>query len=390
MVAAAVIGSAVVGAGASTVAASKAAKAQKKAAQTAAAAQKDASVEARKAAEEAAVKAQAAQEAAFKESQGIYGDMSKGAQDIYDKTYGDVTGFYNQAYDRSNAALRDAYNQQLGFQQPYRDAGLAAQRQQMMLMGLGGDQTNAEYGRYARDFGMGDFEQDPGYAFRQSEGMRALERSAAARGNLLSGSMLKGVQRFSQDLASQEYQNAFNRFQAQRAARMGALQNLNTAGQSASNVMTNAAGQYGSQRSATAQNLGQQLAQNRSTYGSASAGNVYNTAQLQAQNRLRFGDLTAQNANNVANAAMQGAYYAGNAAAQGAMNAGAARASGYVGAANAINQGIGGITNYMVQAPLYNAMADYYRGGASGGGAGFGNPAPTSNYSSNYLNPYVA
>jgi hypothetical protein len=49
--------------------------------------------------------------------------------------------------------------------------------------------------------------------------MKALERSAAARGNLLSGSTLKGVQRFGQDLASQEYQNAFNRYQVERAAK---------------------------------------------------------------------------------------------------------------------------------------------------------------------------
>jgi hypothetical protein len=87
--------------------------------------------------------------------------------------------------------------------------------------------------------------------------MKALERSAAARGNLLSGSTLKGVQRFGQDLASQEYQNAFNRFQTERAAKLNPLQSLMGAGQSAANVMTGAAGQAGQNEASNLYNAGQ-------------------------------------------------------------------------------------------------------------------------------------
>jgi hypothetical protein len=53
---------------------------------------------------------------------------------------------------------------------------------------------------------------DPGYGFRFAEGMKGLERSAAARGGLLSGATLKGITRYGQDMGSQEYQNAFNRY----------------------------------------------------------------------------------------------------------------------------------------------------------------------------------
>jgi hypothetical protein len=87
--------------------------------------------------------------------------------------------------------------------------------------------------------------------------MKALERSAAARGNLLSGSTLKGVQRFSQDLASQEYQNAFNRYQVERAAKLNPLQSLMGSGQSAANVMTSATGQFGQNEAANIYNAGQ-------------------------------------------------------------------------------------------------------------------------------------
>jgi hypothetical protein len=63
---------------------------------------------------------------------------------------------------------------------------------------------------------------------------------------------------------------------------------------------------------------------------------------------------------NVANAASQGAYNVGNAQATGATNAAAARASGYVGQANAINNAIGQIGGYYANAPLNNAMINYY------------------------------
>jgi hypothetical protein len=59
--------------------------------------------------------------------------------------------------------------------------------------------------------GRVDLGQDPGYAFRLSEGQKALDRSAAARGGMISGGALKAAQRFGQDLGSQEYQNAYNR-----------------------------------------------------------------------------------------------------------------------------------------------------------------------------------
>ena len=115
----------------------------------------------------------------------------------------------------------------------------------------------SEFGSLARPFGTEQFQADPGYAFRQAEGMKALERSAAARGGLLSGGTLKGIQRFGQDLASQEYGNAFNRYQIERAARLNPLQSLMGAGQSATNVMTGNIGQSSQNQQANIMNVGQ-------------------------------------------------------------------------------------------------------------------------------------
>lgn len=203
------------------------------------------------------------------------------------------------AANAAAASQERMFERQVELQEPFRQAGLTAQDEILNLLGLSEDRGPG-YGSLAQPFGAKQFQADPGYAFRQAEGMKALERSAAARGNLLSGGTLKGIQRFGQDLASQEYQNAFNRYQVERAARLNPLQSLMGAGQSSANVLTGAAGQ-----------LGQGLAQSE-------------------------------------------------------MAAGQARASGYVGTANALNQAIGGVTNYMVQKPLYESMAKYYNPGGAG------------------------
>jgi hypothetical protein len=133
-------------------------------------------------------------------------------------------------------------------------------------------------------FGMSQFQQDPGYAFRLSEGMKGLERSAAARGGLLSGATMKGIQQYGQDLASQEYTNAFNRYQTERQARLAPLQSLAGVGQTTAQQIGQA-GQY------MAANVGEQMtnaAQARASgyVGSANAinqgiGNYLNYAQGQ-------------------------------------------------------------------------------------------------------------
>jgi len=80
-------------------------------------------------------------------------------------------------------------------------------------------------------FTMDKFQADPGYAFRLKEGQKRLERSAAARGGLISGAALKAATEYGQEMGSQEYTNAFNRYQAERQARLGPLQAMTGMGQ---------------------------------------------------------------------------------------------------------------------------------------------------------------
>ena len=144
------------------------------------------------------------------------------------------------AADQAAQLQQQQFERQVELQEPWRQAGITALNKLTPLA--------TEY----TPFGMDQFQQDPGYAFRMSEGMKALERSAAARGGLLSGSTLKGAQRYGQDLASQEYMNAFNRYQAERNARLNPLQSLAGVGQTATN-------QLGQAGQTMASNVGQAL-----------------------------------------------------------------------------------------------------------------------------------
>jgi hypothetical protein len=146
------------------------------------------------------------------------------------------------AADRAAQLQYDQFQQTRADQEPFRQAGITTQNELLRQLGLGGDSSTAGYGNLMRDFGPGDFQADPGYGFRMSEGLKALDRQAAARGGLISGGALKAAQGYGQDLASQEYQNAFNRYQSNRGSKYGMLSGQQGVGQAATNAL-GAAGQ---------------------------------------------------------------------------------------------------------------------------------------------------
>ena len=174
------------------------------------------------------------------------------------------------------ALQREIFNRQVELQAPFREAGLAGQNRLLEYLGLGGDKGAAGYGKYATaEFTPAMFQTDPGYAFRMSEGLKALERSAAQRGGLLSGATLKGIQRYGQDLASQEYTNAFNRYQAQRTGTLNPLQALAGTAQTGATTLGQQAGQMG----ANIQNaLG--------AYGAGQAANIIGAGNAQAAGQI--------------------------------------------------------------------------------------------------------
>ena len=164
---------------------------------------------------------------------------------------------------------RQMYAQQRADFEPFRAAGSQAQNALMLGLGLAGTPAQEGYGALMRDFSQADYQADPGYQFRLQEGLKALDRQAAARGGLLSGAALKGTQRYAQDVASQEYSNAFNRYMANRASKLGALGGLVSTGAGAAQGLAGAAGQFGQYGGQTLADIGN--AQAAGTMGQANA-----------------------------------------------------------------------------------------------------------------------
>jgi hypothetical protein len=153
----------------------------------------------------------------------------------------------SDAAAQANQLLAQMYATQRADLAPFTAAGIGAQNKLLTFLGLPGGTAGADYGKYTKDFTGADLlaGQDPGYAFRLSEGQKALERSAAARGGLLSGGTGKALTSYGQQMGSQEYQNAYNRYQTNRANQLAPLFTLTGSGQASAAGQAAAAGNYG-------------------------------------------------------------------------------------------------------------------------------------------------
>ena len=150
-----------------------------------------------------------------------------------------AAGTQAAAASEATAAQERMFERQVELQAPWRKAGETALNRLSAGLEKGGE--------FDKAFSETNWKQDPGYAFRLSEGMKALDRTAAARGGLISGGALKAATRYGQEMGSQEYQNAFNRYYTERANRLQPLQSLAGVGQSSANTLSSAASNLGSQ-----------------------------------------------------------------------------------------------------------------------------------------------
>lgn len=201
--------------------------------------------------------------------------------------------------DQQVALQREMFERTREDQAPYRTAGYNA---------LAEMQRTAGNVPSAFKFGAGDYQADPGYAFRLAEGQKALDRQAAARGGLISGGALRAAQRYGQEMGSQEFGNAYNR----------ALTGYNTDVARENQLYNRQAALSGIGQTAT--NLVGQAGQNYAT-GAGGALGTYGT---------NVGNLIT--------------------------GAGAAQAAGQVGAANALTGGLGTYLNYTQGNALLNAL----------------------------------
>lgn len=110
----------------------------------------------------------------------------------------EVSRASTQAADRTAEVAQRIYDTSRADLAPYRDVGVQSLNR-------------------LRDIyltGNVPFTASPGYDFRLQEGINARDRSAAARGMLLSGAQQKAIESYGQGLASDEYGAGFNRLAA--------------------------------------------------------------------------------------------------------------------------------------------------------------------------------
>jgi len=226
---------------------------------------------------------------------------------------------------QANAAIKAAQMQMDMFNTvnaqgaPYRGAGYNALNQ------IGGmlpgqytqyDATGKPIGQatgtgyLTQQYGPEQFQKDidPGYAFRLQQGQMANQRASNLAGGLIGGNALQGMQDYTQGMASQEYGNAFNRFQTQRGNIYNTLAGIAGIGQTAQGQANQMA-----QNNATAQGqlgVGAAAAQaagrvgQATGYGNAATGlgNAYLLSQLLSQNQGVAGNLGGSNFMNAYNA----------------------------------------------------------------------------------------
>lgn len=139
--------------------------------------------------------------------------------------------------DQASQIQKDMYDQTRNDLSGYRDAGNTALNQLMGGMGEGG--------RFMETYSGQDIYDDPSYKFRLNEGLNSVQSGAAARGGLLSGATQKALANYGQEAASQEYSNAYNRFNADQTNQYNRLANLVGVGQNAAAQTGNAGLQTG-------------------------------------------------------------------------------------------------------------------------------------------------
>lgn len=181
--------------------------------------------------------------------------------------------------DRASQIQQENFEQTREDLMPYKQAGDTALSQLM------GQMTPDGY--FNQTYTGQDIYSDPSYQFRLQQGQNAIQSSAAAQGGLLSGATLKALQNYGQESASQEFSNAYNRFNADQTNRYNRLSNLVGIGQ-------NAAAQVGNAGAQTAQ----AVANNTMAGANALAAGQIGSANAWTNGAQQLGSLATAYANN--------------------------------------------------------------------------------------------
>jgi hypothetical protein len=225
-----------------------------------------------------------------------------------------ATNATRNASDRATSLQESEWNQQQQQEAPWLAAGRSA-LPQMQRIAAGAESINpASDAGYTQKNSLTDPGQfsfnttgpnaDPSYQWRVDQGNAAVSASAAARGDYFSGATGTALQIQGQNMASQEYQDQFNRYQTSLSDYMNQEQfntdQYNQAYNRQMGIETNAYNQF-----STLAGYGQVANQQLTVGGQNYSTNVGNVAVNQGTNTANYstsqGNTNAQLATNLSN-----------------------------------------------------------------------------------------
>jgi hypothetical protein len=192
----------------------------------------------------------------------IGGNAAQGAADTQAAGAGRAADIQKQMYDQTRGDLA-----------PWMQGGQVAL-----------SQLQQQLPQFTKPFGMQDFQASPAYQFNLEQGQQAINKGAAARGGFYQPGTLQDIAKFSQGLASNEFQNAFSNYNTNQNNIWNRLYGLSGSGQNAAAGLggfgAQAAGQIGQAYTGAAN------AQAAGTVGQANAltgalGQGYNAYMMQ-------------------------------------------------------------------------------------------------------------
>jgi hypothetical protein len=195
----------------------------------------------------------------------ISGSMAQKGAETQAGAMRDSAAYQKQMFDIQNEQQR-----------PYREAGYSA---------LSDIANMKPY--LTKQFGQEDFLAgiDPSYNFRLAQGNLATTNLANQSGGLIGGNALQGLTNYGQNAASQEFGNAFNRFQTQRSNIYNNLASIAGLGQTS-------LGQTGQLAGTTSQGVGSAI---------SGAGSAIGAGQVAMGNALGSGLQTLGNQQYISN-----------------------------------------------------------------------------------------
>lgn len=168
------------------------------------------------------------------------GNAAQKAQEAYEQYAQQALDEMRRHETQGRGDISDYFQQGLGYEQPYMQAGQEGLQAYLNSLGITGFQKSV----------IDRFRELPGYKFALQQGQQSLQRQAAARGMSGSGAASKELARYGQGMADQEYGNYQNRLQGlatqgQQLGETAAQQAMGT-GQSLANLGYGYAGDIGS------------------------------------------------------------------------------------------------------------------------------------------------